>query len=106
MLGLVGETKEVGPAAKEIAALGYALAGLALAKAANDWESIVGELNAATHGTTALFHMLSGEFSFALQNTAQAKPHLVSALTIFKRVPVGSVGGLVLTCEQLLAACP
>ena len=106
MLGIVQTKGGVTPDAKELAGEGFALAERAIQKAANDWKEVEGPLNPATHGTTALFEMLAGEFSFANGSLPKAKPHLANALVIFTRVPGDTCAGLISTCTQLLAACP
>lgn len=106
MLGIVQAEGGVTPDAKELAGQGFALAERAIGKAANDWKEVQGPLNPATHGTTALFEMLAGEFSFANGSPPAAKPHLANALVIFTRVPGNTCAGLISTCKQLLAACP
>ena len=103
MLGIVQSEGGVTPDAKELAGEGCTLAERAIQKAANDWKEIEGPLNPATHGTTALFEMLAGEFSFANGSKLLAKPHLANALVIFTRVPGDTCAGLISTCTQLLA---
>ena len=106
MMGLISQgeadTSMPSPAAK----LGIEACDVAIAKTPGVDEALAsaGPLDSSVHGTTALLHMLKGEFAFAQHDYQPSFDALTAAKSMFRRIRGFEDCSLVHTCDQLLRA--